>query len=222
MSSAAAAVTAAPKLASPRITDDTPPKNGKLCKRDSKREKKRGGAAKVQALTARMPSPVASLASSSTTAFCSQFGLAPVSPFADAGMQACAGMQVCAGHNPGPGPEQPLARKPVSTAASPFADAGMPACDGPKPKPNPRTEPAAKPRPGAEVCLAVDAATGGAGRPAANQAPTAATEAARCAPGAEPALPPDVPALLAALGAGDAQTSYACGCNTQARPFMLC
>lgn len=216
MSSAAAAVTAGPKLASPRITDDAPPNSGKLCKRDSKREKKRGGAAKVQALMARMPSPVASLASSSTTAFCSQFGLAPVSPFADAGMQACAG------RNPGPGPEQPLARKPVSTAASPLADAGMPACDGPKPKPKPRTESAAKPRYRAEVCLAADAATGGAGQPSAGQAPTAAVEAAGCASGAELALPPDAPALLAALGAGDAQTSFACGCNTQARPFTLC
>ena len=194
MSSAAAAAAAAtsPKLAAAAMAA-APPPTAALRKPRSKR----AAAAKKLAHAGSSSSPSRG---SSSAAFCTQLGAAPVSPFADAGMQlACAGAGG-RGHDSGTDTQ---AAQPSRLAAvqAPKQAAEQARGAGAEERGLQLTGQAAEQAPaGPEV----------AGGAAAKQAGFK-----RLAAAAAPAI--DAHALLEGLGATDAQTSFACECNMAVR-----
>ena len=195
VSSAAAA--AAPKLAaahgSERLVDVAPAPLA-LAKRTARR----------RAANAAAASPKPSLASSCTAFSLSQHGPTPVSPFADAGMQACEASPPCARETPRAGVVkaeagvEPAADDRVSKPGEPGRGGDGAATTG------------AAGGPG--VCApAVE--VGGPGASAGGPAAKRGTQAGEMPPA-------EVAALLARLGVGDAQVSYACECNVQARDAL--
>jgi len=190
---AAAAARTSPKLAAAAMAA-APPPTATLRKPRSKR----AAAAKKLAHAGSSSSPSRG---SSSAAFCTQLGAAPVSPFADAGMQlACAGPGG-RGHDSGADTQaaQPTSRLAAEHVPKQAVEHARGA----------GAEERALQLPGqaAERAPAGPEVAGGA---AAKQAGFK-----RLAAAAAPSI--DAHALLEGLGAVDAQTSFACECNMAVR-----
>lgn len=192
VSSAAAAAApkraAAPPDPSERLVDVAPSPRA-LAKRTAAR----------RAASAAAASSKPSLASSCTAFSLSANGPAPVSPFADAGMQACEG--------PAPGTRACIVK--AETAASPAVPARV--VD--------RVPDCGEPSTGGDGGVVLRTA-GGAASEVVGPGADAEGPAAKQGDQAGEMPPGDAAALLARLGVADAQVSYACECNVQARGLL--